>query len=130
MPKVNLIQEEAFTFALQTMALAKRLRMEKEYEPASQLWRAGMSIGANVEKTQAAQSKADFHAKTAIASKEAGEALYWLRLAEKGEVLAVGDLASAKTQCERIVQILTSIVKIVRMAMPASKIKHSASKNL
>ena len=49
MPKPNLIQEEAFTFAPQIMMLAKRLKSEKEYELDSQLWRAGTSVGANVE---------------------------------------------------------------------------------
>ena len=130
MAKGNLIRDEAFDFALRIMKLAKRLRMEKEFELSSQLWRAGTSIGANVEEAQAAQSRADFHSKMTIASKEAREALYWLRLVEKGEIFAAKDLDEAKTQCESMVRILTSIVKTSRTAPAESKIKHPASKIL
>ena len=130
MAQGNLIRDEAFDFALRIMKLAKRLRMEKEFELSSQLWRAGTSIGANVEEAQAAQSRADFHSKMTIASKEAREALYWLRLVEKGEILAAKDLDEAQTQCESMVRILTSIVKTSRTAPAESKIKHPASKIL
>jgi len=130
MAQGNLIRDEAFDFALRIMKLAKRLRMEKEFELSSQLWRAGTSIGANVEEAQAAQSRADFHSKMTIASKEAREALYWLRLVEKGEIFAAKDLDEAQTQCESMVRILTSIVKTSRTAPAESKIKHPASKIL
>ena len=130
MAQWNLIRDEAFDSALRIMKLAKRLRMKKEFELSSQLWRAGTSIGANVEEAQAAQSRADFHSKMTIASKEAREALYWLRLVEKGEILAVKDLDEAQTQCESMVRILTSIVKTSRTAPAESKIKHPASKIL
>ena len=130
MAQGNLIRDEAFDSALRIMKLAKRLRMKKEFELSSQLWRAGTSIGANVEEAQAAQSRADFHSKMTIASKEAREALYWLRLVEKGEILAAKDLDEAQTQCESMVRILTSIVKTSRMAPAESKIKHPAPKIL
>lgn len=87
MAQGNLIRDEAFDFALRIMKLAKRLRMEKEFELSSQLWRAGTSMGENLEEAQAAQSRADFHSKMTIASKEAQEALSWRRLVEKGRFL-------------------------------------------
>jgi four helix bundle protein len=130
MAKENLIRDEAFDFALRIMKLAKRLRMEREFELSSQLWRAGTSIGANVEEAQAAQSREDFHSKMTIASKEAREALYWLRLVEKGEILSAKDLDSAKAQCEGMVRILTSIVKTSRAVPAELKIKHPPSKIL
>jgi len=130
MAKKNLIRDEAFDFALRIMKLAKRLRIEKEFELSSQLWRAGTSIGANVEEAQAAQSRAEFHSKMTISSKEAREALYWLRLVEKGEILSAKDLDSAKAQCEGMVRILTSIVKTSRAVPAELKIKHPSSKIL
>jgi len=42
--------------------------------------RSGNSIGANTNEAQAAQSKNDFIAKMAIASKEARESKYWIEL--------------------------------------------------
>ena len=128
MLKGNLIRDEAFSFALQIMALAKMLRQDKEYELSSQLWRAGTSVGANVEEAQAGQSWADFLAKMTIASKEAREALYWLRLADKGKIISAGEIAPVREQCERIVRILTAIVKMGWESKDQSKIKNSSAK--
>jgi len=110
--------------------LAKMLRQEKEYELSSQLWRAGTSIGANVEEAQAGQSRADFLAKMTIASKEAREALYWLRLADKGKIMSAKEIAPVLEQCERIVRILTAIVKTGRESKDQSKINNSKSRIL
>ena len=130
MLKGNLIRDEAFSFALQIMGLARMLKMEKEYELSSQLWRSGTSIGANVEEAQAGQSRADFMAKMTIASKESREALYWLRLADKGKIISSEEIAPVREQCERIVRILTSIVKTARAGKDQSKIKNQESKTL
>ena len=130
MERENLIQAEAFSFALQIMELAKTLRQKKEYELSSQLWRSGTSIGANVEEAQAGHSRADFMAKMTIASKESREALYWLRLADKGKVISSEEMAPVREQCESIVRILTSIVKTARASKEQSKIKNQESKTL
>ena len=52
---------------------------------ASQIFRSGTSIGANIKEAQNAESKADFIHKFKIAAKEADELLYWLQLCEKSE---------------------------------------------
>jgi four helix bundle protein len=87
MKEENVILEKSYAFALEIMDLAKAIRDKKEYDLASQLWRAGTSIGANVEEAQAAQSRADFRSKMAIAAKEARETHYWLRLTRDGRIL-------------------------------------------
>jgi len=130
MLKGNLIRDEAFSFALQIMGLARMLKMEKEYELSSQLWRSGTSIGANAEEAQAGQSRTDFMAKMAIASKESRETLYWLRLADKGKIISAAEIAPVRKQCERIVRILTAIVKTGRESKDQSKIKNPKSKIL
>ena len=114
MLKVNLNRDQSFGLTLQIIGLAKMLRQEEECELSSQLWRAGTSIGANVEEAQAGQSRADFLAKMTIASKEAREALYWLKLADKGEIIFAEEIVPVREQCERIVRILTAIVKTGR----------------
>jgi len=130
MLKGNLIRDEAFGFALQIMGLAKMLGQEKEYELSSQLWRAGTSIGANVEEAQVGQSRADFLAKMTIASKEAREALYCLKLTDKGKIISEEEITPVRKQCERIVRILTAIVKTGRESKDQSKINNSKSKIL
>ena len=111
MKEANPILEMSYRFAMEVMSAAKAMRNRKEYDLASQLWRAGTSIGANVEEAQAAQSRADFKSKMAIAAKEARESGYWLRLARDGGILAKEYSESLLQQVESIQKILTSIVK-------------------
>lgn len=111
MKKENVILEKSYAFALEIMSLCKLIRESREYDLASQLWRSGTSIGANVEEAQAAQSRADFRAKMSIASKETRESHYWLRLTRDGQVLAENELTRLIEEIESIRRLLTSIVK-------------------
>jgi four helix bundle protein len=111
MKEANPILEMSYRFALEVMAAAQAMRNRKEYDLASQFWRAGTSIGANVEEAQAAQSRADFKSKMAIAAKEARESGYWLRLARHSGILAKEYSEFLLQQVESIQKILTSIVK-------------------
>jgi len=81
------IDERTFKFALLIIALYKYLVLKKEYILSKQIMRSGTSIGANVEEAQAAQSKKDFISKMSIASKEARESKYWIRLLDKSGYL-------------------------------------------
>jgi four helix bundle protein len=114
MKEDNLIIDESYAFALEVMRLAKLMRENMQYDLASQFWRSGTSIGANVEEAQAAQSRADFRSKMSIASKEARESHYWLRLARDGQVLPSEKICPAIEHIEKIIRILTSIVKSSR----------------
>jgi four helix bundle protein len=111
MKEANPILELSYRFALDVTAAARIMRERKEYDLASQFWRSGTSIGANVEEAQAAQSRADFKSKMAIAAKEARESGYWLRLARDGGILDKEHSESLLQQVESIQKILTSIVK-------------------
>jgi four helix bundle protein len=122
MAKENLIREEAFRFAVKIKRLAQKLRETREFDMASQIWRSGTGIGANVEEAQAAQSRADFISKMSIASKEAREVSHWLRLAAGSGVREEAEIRPLQEDCERLVRILTSIVK-------TSAIKNQKSKN-
>ncbi len=52
---------------------------------ASQIFRSGTSIGANIREAQNAESKADFIHKFKIAAKEADELKYWFELCSISE---------------------------------------------
>ena len=109
---MNVSEEKSFAFAVKVVEAVKEMRIKhKEYDLASQLVRSGTSIGANVSEAQKAQTKKDFIAKMSIASKEANESCYWIRL-----MVATGylDEATSKellTLANELVRILTSIVK-------------------
>ena len=73
--------------------------------------RSGTSIGANVEDASAAQSKKDFVSKMSIASKEARETNYWLRLLRDSDLCKKIDFSNLINESEELIKILTSIVK-------------------
>jgi len=79
--------EKSFNFSLDIISFAEKLKVERKYELASQLFKSWTSIGANVRKAQNAESPADFIHKFKIAAKEAEETNYWLELSSKSEFL-------------------------------------------
>lgn len=107
---VNIIQKKSFAFALTIIQLYRELSEHREYVLSRQLLRSGTSIGANVKEASAAQSRRDFLAKMAIASKEARETRYWLLLLQESQLVEI-DVSSEIVQIEEIIRILTAIVK-------------------
>lgn len=108
----NVIEEKTFEFAVKVVGMCRWLQnQKKEYILSKQLLRAGTSIGANVQEAQAGQSKKDFIAKMAIASKEARETRYWLRLLTETGYLVENDAKEALSEINGIISILTKIVK-------------------
>lgn len=106
----NKILELSFDFSLSVIELYKQLIAAKEFVLSKQLLRSGTSIGANVEEATAAQSRKDFIAKMAIASKEARETKYWLRLLESSKLVDI-DYSGYLAKIEHIINIVTKIVK-------------------
>src|SRR5262245_54917349 len=103
------IRTKSFEFALKIIQLSNKLQQKREYVISNQLVRAGTSIGANVEEAQAGQSRRDFLSKMSVASKEARETRYWLRLIDQSGISGVnvrGELEDA----EELIRILTAIV--------------------
>jgi four helix bundle protein len=107
----NVVSEKSYTFALNVIQLARALRKQQEYEIASQLLRCGTSVGANVEEAQGGVSRADFAAKMGIASKEARETHYWLRLIRDSQTLSHDQIQLRLKEAEELIRILTAIVK-------------------
>jgi four helix bundle protein len=107
----NLVLDKSYAFALKIISLCKNLQKQKEFVISGQLFRSGTSIGANAEEAGAGQTKKDFIAKMAIASKEARETNYWLRLLRDSKICSSSDIASLIRDSEELVNILTSIVK-------------------
>ncbi len=110
-PKENPIKEKAFQFALKTVHLYQQLQDQREYVLSKQLLRSGTSIGANVEEAMAAESRRDFLHKLNIASKEARETNYWLRLLRDSDLAQGVEIAPILSESLEIVKMLTAIVK-------------------
>lgn len=107
----NLIQNKSYQFALRIIKLCLWLKESKHYELSSQLLRCGTSIGATVEEALAGHSKKDFLHKMNIATKEARETNYWLRLLKDAGILSDAKGKSIIDESSELVKILTSIVK-------------------
>ena len=106
------IEDRTFKFSLLIIDVYKFLINKQEYIMAKQLLRCGTSIGANVAEAQAAQSKRDFIAKMSIASKEARETKYWLRLLQRSNYLENSESHNELLEeIDNVINIITKIVK-------------------
>jgi four helix bundle protein len=112
--KQNVIQEKSYAFALSAIQAYRKLAATKEFVLSKQMLRAATSIGANVEEAIAGQSRADFISKMSIASKEARETNYWVRLLRDSRLLDAGVADQLLRQSDEVSRILTSIVKTTK----------------
>ena len=107
----SIAKQKSYDFAVRIVGFCAKLKGQRQYEIARQLLRSGTSIGANIEEALAGSSRKDFFAKMCIASKEARETNYWLRLIRD---TAITDDVRTETLIElseELIKILTSIVK-------------------
>jgi four helix bundle protein len=121
--KSSIVKDKSYSFALRVITMAKWLRAQKEFEIARQILRSGTSIGSNVEEALAGISRADFIAKMSIASKEARETHYWLRLLRDSKTVPESKIASLEFESLDLIRILTAIVKTSQANTANSKLK-------
>ena len=108
------IHELSYDFGCRITRLFQYLTEDseyKEYVMSKQIYRSGTSIGANVRESKHAQSDADFLSKMSIAYKEADETDYWMNLLRDNGYLNDEQFESLRHDMQRILKILTSIVK-------------------
>lgn len=106
----NIIQDKSFHFALMIIGVYKKMVENREFVLSKQLLRSSTSIGANVEEAIAALTKKEFVHKMSLASKEARETRYWLKLLMASDLVAI-DLNGCLAEADEIASILTAIVK-------------------
>ena len=112
--KNSIVKGKSFEFALDIINLYKKLFANNEHIIARQLLRCGTSIGANIEEALAGYSKKDFASKMSIASKEARETSYWLRLIQKSKLVDF-PVDYVLLKVDELIKILTSIVKTAQI---------------
>jgi len=109
--KDSIVKNKSYMFAINTVRLARELRGKHEFELSKQVLRSGTSIGANIEEALAGVSRRDFIAKMSIASKEARETHYWLRLIQDSQSLGQNKVAPLLKDVDELPRMLTAIVK-------------------
>lgn len=113
--KENLIVDLTFQFSLKIIEFSESIRNLHRYEMASQIFRSGTSIGANIREAQNAESNADFVHKFKIAAKEADEVEYWLALCEESLFYPSPE--------KKLQQELKTIIKVVSKIISTTKKK-------
>ena len=120
------IHELSYDFGCRITRLFQYLTEDSEYKEyviSKQIYRSGTSVGANVRESKHAQSDADFLSKMSIAYKEADETEYWLNLLHDNGYLNDDQFESLKKDCDRILKVLTSIVKTMKEKIEDGKKK-------
>ncbi len=115
--KDNIIVTLTFEFSLKIIDFSEKLRGLHKFEMASQIFRSGTSIGANIREAQNAESKADFIHKFKISAKEADELEYWLLLCKKSKHYPIPE--------KELFINLKSIIKIISKIISTTKKKKS-----
>jgi four helix bundle protein len=111
----NNVYEISCAFAIRVVNLYKYLSDNKnEYVMSKQMYRSGTSIGANVFEGKNAQTRPDFTTKMNIALKEATETAYWLDLLHETDYINDVEYESISNDCNKIIAILTKIVKATK----------------
>ncbi len=108
------IHELSYDFGCRITRLFQYLTEDSEYKEyviSKQIYRSGTSVGANVRESKHAQSDADFLSKMSIAYKEADETDFWLNLLHDNGYINESQYESLKKDMDRILKLLTSIVK-------------------
>ena len=108
------IHELSYDFACRITRLFQYLTEDADYKEfviSKQIYRSGTSVGANVRESKHAQSDADFLSKMSIAYKEADETEYWMNLLHDNGYINESQYESLKLDMDRILKLLTSIVK-------------------
>ena len=102
-----------FEFALEIIGFSEEIRKSNRFGMASQIFRSGTSIGANIREAQNAESKADFIHKFKISAKETDELQFWLELCKSSEFYP--------TPNEELFKKLQSINLIISKIISSSK---------
>jgi four helix bundle protein len=111
--KENIVAKRAYTFALKVVFLHQLMVENKEYVISKQILKSATSIGANIEEASAACSRREFVFKMAIASKEARESRYWLKLLAESNIIEDYDFSELLKEINELMALLTKIVKTI-----------------
>ena len=111
------VRQKSYEFALAAIRLQRELVAAREYEIARQFVRSATSVGANIEEALAGQSRRDFAARMTVASKEARESLYWLRLIRDASLAPAQSVSPMIESATELVRLLTAIVKSTRQSL-------------
>lgn len=109
------LKERTKRFALRVMRLVDALPSSASGRAiASQLVRAGTSVGANYRAACRGRSKAEFAAKLGVCVEEADECGFWLELIAEGSLLPEPKLTELRQEAHELTAIFVSSIRTSR----------------
>lgn len=114
----ELFTNRLLKFSVGIVLLASKLpKTPAGFAIASQLVKAGTSIGANFVESQDASSTKDFVQKLSISLREARETWYWLNVIEKAKLLSSVEIEKELEECDQIIAIFVKSVKSAKKSL-------------
>ena len=113
----NEILDLSFETSLMVIGFSEKIRAMNRFDMASQIFKCGTSIGANIHEAQSAESRADFVHKIKIAAKETDELEFWLKLCQASPFFPNPD--------ERLLTNLLAIKRIISKIVATSKARRN-----
>ncbi len=115
MKKPNIVVDKSYAFALCVLRFYRAQANDHTLRPLLiQLVRSATSIGANVHEGVAAESRADFRHKMAIAYKEANECVFWLNILHDASCITPDVYKQCYPLAVELTKILGSINKTLK----------------
>ena len=103
-------------FAVAVVRFCRTLPQSGEaQEIGRQLRRSASSAGANYRAARRGKSHADFAAKVGIAIEEADEAMYWLDLLVRADIVTQTIVQPLRAEANELVAIFTACQKTARV---------------
>lgn len=110
----NIVQNKSYALAIEVVSICRILQQKHEYVLSKQLLKSGTSVGANIQESAYAQSRADFISKMSISLKEAKESEYWVRLLIDTQFLSEAQTVELRRVLQDVIALLVSILKTAR----------------
>ena len=105
------LKGRTYNFALRILKLGRSLPNTEEGRIVGrQIFRAGTSVGANLEEADGSLSLNDFIYKMDIAFKEAKETRYWLQMIIDAGLIPEERVSPDLGECVEIIKILSTII--------------------
>jgi len=118
----EIMKKRTFEFALRILKLVSALpNTPMGRIIASQLGKAGTSVGANYRSACRSRSRAEFIARLGVVEEEADESVFWLELLMAGGIVDQGRLSGLLREANEITAIFTAGRKSARSATDAGK---------
>ena len=123
---IELLKERTQNLALRIIKLVESLpNTQTAHIVGKQLLRCGTSVGANYRAACRGRSRADFISKLGIVEEEADEAIYWIEILIKSDLVKQSKVENLLDETRQILAIVISSINTARGGKREEKEKNN-----